>query len=211
MRILSKSSVAFFIFVVLFIFLACSPPSPKRVVQMYLEDFCSASSRGKNLDQYMTEKYRQEFKKISFIPETQAADENYFNIFSPLIKLEDAELIYKEYDFKISYLEQIAVKSAVVRVDLKILPKPNLKDPKALESETLRDDLKNILKDKPKLQFLFRMKKHDENWKIDKVIYPELLARIIMGKIEATVVIPSGDDGTVEDMDSESPAPDPGG
>lgn len=175
---------------------SCGKPSPRMVVQRYLEAISSKEVDEEKVSRYITERYRDDLLQNALLAEIKAAKGNYYDLLTPLMSSEDTRLIEQSYDFKVTYREFIEEGIALVKVYMRPIPKVDDEDNKALQSETLHPLLKRVLREQINSEFLVKLKPRDGLWKIDDVIYPGDLEKVVRDRSSATVTIPPLSEGT---------------
>ena len=184
---------------------SCGKPAPKRVVERYLEEITKPEIDEERIELYTMERFREKLKQNALLAEIMTAGGNYYNLFAPIMSEEDYQLIQEEYDFKITYKESIEGKVALVQVTVRPLLKKGVKNPKAINSETLHALLKQILKESIPLEFKFALRLVDENWKIRNIINPGILDEVIFERATPTVTVPMpGETDVGDDPEGES-------
>jgi hypothetical protein len=169
---------------------SCGKPQPTRVVQFYLEEIGKPNVSLKRIEKYTTEAFREDLLNNSIITEIIESGGNYYNLFSQLMSEDDIKLVQEEYDFDIGYNEVTNENLAQVKVYIRPMPKRGVKVEKSLESETLHPILIDILGQRQPLEFWFKLRNYDGEWKIEKITYPGALSAVITERGTATVTIP---------------------
>ena len=110
---------------------------------------------------------------------------------------EDTSLVQQYYDFKMMYREVVEEGEKLAQVTVFVRPVLKTKTDKndVLQSETIHPLLKQAIKDELNLEFWFVLKLRDDGWKIDKVIYPAILQKVVSDRASASVTIPMPDEG----------------
>jgi hypothetical protein len=193
-----RHEMLFLIFLLLpFIITSCAKPTPQRIVQRYLEAIGGDKVDEGKISKYTTERFRENLLQNALIAQIKSAKGNYFDLLAPLMSREDTSLVQEYYEFKVMYREVVEEKLAVVNVYIRPELKNKNVENKVLESETIHPLLKQAIKDELKLEFLFKLRLKEDGWKIDAVIYPAILEKVVSDRASATVTIPMPEESRV--------------